>query len=439
MVVLEQLRLAIRKDSTGLRPHERESMLTRDNGSEIRVLVMLSFPIMVALVWLHVADGTEPMFAAGVASILLLNALGWLVPWRRLPRWCESVPPLGSIVALWCMVAPAGGMDSGFALMFFVPLIWVAMYADTPDLVIGLAIAGALVLPPTHDWIDALPFQGDLAQRGALLILLVTVTVGLRPLVNALRDQVRTSRRATYSLRASQAALAHDLRTPLTSMCALAELADQRLDASPAEVELAREYVGRIAALGWRAETTIRGVLDLSRAAELLHDVTEVDVRELLDEVVAGVEGAHVEVGDVPERIVGHLPSIRQLFTNLFENAASHGVSPTPGDVARVEVTGSQQVGGWQFTVRDHGPGIPAAEADVVFEPWRRGTNARDGGHGLGLAIVAAIVEQHGGTIEVRAAEPSGASFVFTLSRTPRVATHDEETVARAATGVPVS
>ncbi len=439
MVVLEQLRLALRNEATDLRPHERESMLTRDNGSEIRALVMLSFPVVVALMVPHVSEATRVWFWLAIGTIVALNILGWAVPWRRLPRWMESVPPLGSLVAVWLATATTGGFSNGYGMLMVVPVIWIAMYADSSDVLVTVALVAVLVLPPHDAWFDALPDQGALSQRASLALLLLTVAISIRPLVNALRAQVRTSRRATYSLRASQAALAHDLRTPLTSMCALAELADQRLADEQVDTEVVGEYVRRISELGWRAESIIRGVLDLSRAAELLPEVAPMDMRRVVDEVARTVDGVAVEVADVPDGVIGHEPSVRRLFANLFENAAVHGVGPAPSDVAHVEVSGSDQVGGWRFTVRDHGPGIAAEETDAVFQPWRRGVGARDGGHGLGLAIVAAIVEQHGGTIVVDHAEPSGAAFTFTLSRSPRLASDDDEVVARSATGVPLA
>ena len=439
MVVLEQFRLALRNEATDLRPHERESMLTRDNGSEVRALVMLSFPLVIALMWPHVNEPARPWFWFGVGMIVLLNILGWVVPWRRLPRWMESVPPLASLACLWIATATTGGFANGYGMLLVVPTYWIAMYADTSDVLIGMFLAAVLVLPPTHQWIDVLPYQGTLAQRASLVLLLVTLSLGIRPLVNALRAQVRTSRRATYSLRASQAALAHDLRTPLTSMCALAELADQRLGEDELDVDIVREYVRRISDLGWRSEGIIRGVLDLSRAAELLPAVEPIDMRRLVEEVARTIDGVTVEVVSVPTLVIGHEPSVRRLFANLFENAAVHGIGPAPSDVARVEVDGSDQVGGWRFTVRDHGPGIAPEETDAVFQPWRRGAGARDGGHGLGLAIVAAIVEQHGGTIAVDDAPPSGAAFTFSLSRAPRIASDRDEVVARSATGVPLA
>jgi signal transduction histidine kinase len=439
MVVLEQFRLALRRDESTLRPSERESMLTRDNGSEVRVLAMLSFPFVAALAWPNVADSAHALYVVAVLGILLLNALGWLVPWTRYPRFLESVPPLASLAFVWLMAATTGGFSNGFGMLVVVPIIWVALYADPWDIIVALTIVAALALPPMHKYVDALPDQGTLTQRITLVLLSATVIFGIRPIVGALREQVRASRRATYSLRASQAALAHDLRTPLTSMCALSELADQRLDDDTVDRDLVREYVRRISSLGWRAEGIIRGVLDLSRAAELLPEASPIAVRPLVREVAEMVDHVRVELGDLPETIVGHESSIRRLFANLFENAALHGVGPGRDDVARVEVTGADHVGGWIFTVRDHGRGIPPDEASLVFEPWRRGTDAHDGGHGLGLAIVGAIVEQHGGTIAVAEAEPSGAAFTFTLSRSPRLASSDDEVVARSATGVPLA
>ncbi len=439
MVVLEQLRLALRNDESTLRPHERESMLTRDNASEIRFLAMSGFPVVAALAWTEVADGLHVAFAVAVAAIIATNIIGWVVPWLRYPRWVESIPPHTAVIWIWLMAATTGGMSSGFGMLLLVPLIWIALYADPADIAIGLLICTLLVIAPMHDWLPGLPDQGTLAQRVALIVVLATVVISTRPIVIALREQVRSSRRAMHSLRASQAALAHDLRTPLTSICALAELADQRLSEGTVDIDAVREYMRRISALGWRAESTIRGVLDLSEAAELLPATEQIDVRRALEDVARTIDGVSVHIADVPATIIGHEPSLRRLFANLFENAAVHGVGPTPDDIAHVHVEGTDQVGGWRFTVRDQGPGIPSEEANVVFQPWRRGAGARDGGHGLGLAIVAAIVEQHGGTIAVEDAPDSGAAFTFTLSRTPRRAHDQHEVVARAATGVPLA
>ena len=92
--IVDTFRLALRRDDAALRPHERESILTRDNGSEVRVVVMLTFPLVVALAWPSVVDGAHGSFLAAVLAVVVLNILGWTVPWRHLPRWVESVAPM---------------------------------------------------------------------------------------------------------------------------------------------------------------------------------------------------------------------------------------------------------------------------------------------------------------------------------------------------------
>jgi signal transduction histidine kinase len=84
-----------------------------------------------------------------------------------------------------------------------------------------------------------------------------------------------------------------------------------------------------------------------------------------------------------------------------------------------VLVTVTQADGRAGVTVRDTGPGIPAGEWHRVFERfWQAdGTRTGSGGAGLGLAISKHIIDQHGGSIEVRANKPTGACFVVTLPR----------------------
>ena len=95
---------------------------------------------------------------------------------------------------------------------------------------------------------------------------------------------------------------------------------------------------------------------------------------------------------------------------NLLDNAVRH--SPQDGRVwlsAHAATDGKTTI-----EVADEGPGIPAEEAERVFERFHRvdaARAARDGGTGLGLAIARWIVDAHGGTIAVRAREPAGAGW----------------------------
>ena len=82
-------------------------------------------------------------------------------------------------------------------------------------------------------------------------------------------------------------------------------------------------------------------------------------------------------------------------------------------------MTPAQRVDGEvRLEVRDHGPGLPTSDADALFERFWRSEGGRErgrGGAGLGLAIVAAIVDAHGGDVRAGNAPGGGATFVVTL------------------------
>jgi signal transduction histidine kinase len=231
------------------------------------------------------------------------------------------------------------------------------------------------------------------------------------------------------ALRASEAALVHDLRNPLAAVYAVATLAGQRLQAeAPGELrDKLLQHVGVIADSTRRMEAIIQGVLELSRAGELLPFVEPIDLAQLLGEVAANEPAVDLVRFDVPEQVVAHPPSLERIFQNLFHNAGRYGSHGGPaGHYALVTVYGAETASGWRFTVQDDGPGVDEADIARLFQPWQRGAAARETGTGLGLSIVAAIVEQHGGTISVENAPEGGAVFTFTISRNPRVAPTEE-------------
>jgi signal transduction histidine kinase len=137
-----------------------------------------------------------------------------------------------------------------------------------------------------------------------------------------------------------------------------------------------------------------------------------------------------VEVAlDVPERLVvaGSAPQLRQVFLNLVTNAVKFTERGEVRIVAREqspvgetgEVGGDGAEGGrWvEVRVRDTGVGIEPDELPRVFDRFYRGDAARGrpGGTGLGLAIARLLVEQHGGTIDVRSEVGEGSEFTVRL------------------------
>jgi two-component system OmpR family sensor kinase len=113
----------------------------------------------------------------------------------------------------------------------------------------------------------------------------------------------------------------------------------------------------------------------------------------------------------------GDRDQLTQVFAGLLGNAFRHTPTGTP-----VDLTVTLTEGGLRVEVTDHGPGIPAADLDRVFDRFYRADVARTraaGGSGLGLAIAAAIVRAHGGRIGVQSPAGSGATFWVALPSAP--------------------
>lgn len=419
------------RELDGGRPHERESALTRDGDARVRAIVLATFPLMILVTWPLVDAAAMPMYLGAIAWVVLANAAGYLVPWHRFPRWVEMVAPMSTIVALRLMTAPAGGLADGYAMLLLMPIVWLAIYADPPDIAFGFALTAACLLAPLADWFTYLPPQGTFRQTTFFLVLATAIVLGVRPVILPLREQIRRTRRAVDALHASQATLAHDLRNPLTTIRSLAILAQQQLDrdahGDDRDVDATREKLGEYARVivtsSERAERTIDGVLELSRAGDQLPWVDEVDLHALLRDLAISMTGLELRLDEAPRKLVGHPPSIARLFANLLENATVHAHAATSDEQAvTVTVRGRELATGWMLEVVDDGRGFDPGEVETLFEPWRRGASSGSSVGGLGLAIVAAIVEQHGGTISAANAEPHGAEFTFTLSRRPIVA-----------------
>jgi heavy metal sensor kinase len=207
---------------------------------------------------------------------------------------------------------------------------------------------------------------------------------------------------------------AHELRAPLALLRA-------ELEVSLSRVRTPDEYQGsqRIAlAEVNRLSRLADQLLLLSRAetGELHPAFRPVDVGDLVEETVerwrplAAGRDVHLRV---EVRDEGTLPAdpdlLRRVVDNLVDNAVRH--SPVHGIVS---VAVRHDAHGWDVTVSDQGPGVPAELRPTLFERFTRGDVARGrdtGGAGLGLSLSRAIAEAHGGWIRLEDGEASGARF----------------------------
>jgi signal transduction histidine kinase len=124
------------------------------------------------------------------------------------------------------------------------------------------------------------------------------------------------------------------------------------------------------------------------------------------------VSGEHDISLDVhPAVVEASRDELHRLAINLLENALRH----TPPGTAISVSTGIAEDGSARLVVEDSGPGVPPELASRIFERFVRGAGDRGASFGLGLAIVHAVAQSHGGTVTLEQGEPTGARFVVRL------------------------
>jgi two-component system OmpR family sensor kinase len=208
----------------------------------------------------------------------------------------------------------------------------------------------------------------------------------------------------------------HELRTPLASIRGYAELFRMGAAREPADVEKAMRRIEDEAA---RMGVLVEDLLMLARLDEVADaPYGEVDfagvVRDAVDDGRATAPRREITTRiDEGTTVVGDGDQLRQVLGNLLRNAFVHTPDGTP-----IEVTLERTDGEARLEVRDHGPGLPTSDHEALFERFWRSEGGRQkgkGGAGLGLAIVAAIVDAHGGRVQATNARGGGASFIVTL------------------------
>ena len=202
----------------------------------------------------------------------------------------------------------------------------------------------------------------------------------------------------------------HELRSPLTRIRMGLELMGDTPNPKSRQ-EIARN-IGELDQL--IDEILLSSRLDASEAD--MGTIETVDLMGLAAEECAQV-GAELDVAEGTDSnaltVRGVPRLLRRAIRNLLENARRYGA----GEIS-VELATASGTGGFAIVrVNDRGPGVPAALRDRIFEPFYRlpGASEREGGVGLGLALVKSIVERHRGTVRCEDRAGGGASFVIAL------------------------
>lgn len=307
--------------------------------------------------------------------------------------------------------------------------------------------------PSTDSGVISTPLLTGGRQIGALLIMLPQgrrrITEEEQRIVAAFAEQLQIAieraqlqqtaiqsevLRRTDALRvALLSAVAHDLRTPLTS---IKSAASGLLEPPPHVVwseEDQHAFLSAIVEEVDRINRLVNNLLDVSRieAGRMRPHKEPYSIAELVDTVLERLQGQlaghpltvciEPDLPPVPIDVV----QIDEVLTNLLENAVKYTPSGTP-----IELSARRAGRHVEVEVEDRGPGIPSEHLPHLFSRFYRvitGTPGAGSGTGLGLAIVKGIVEAHDGQVSAQNRPDGGAVFKFTLPLKPAAGSHQPE------------
>lgn len=240
-------------------------------------------------------------------------------------------------------------------------------------------------------------------------------------MLDSLEDAEARERSAQQSVRRFVADAAHELRTPVAGVQAIAETLLQLPPDTPlAERE---ELLVLLIQETRRAGRLVDDMVDMARIdAGLVLRVEPTDVQAIAEEQTQRArivhQGMAIEVSGTAPTTMADPVRVAQIVANLLDNACQ---ATPPGGAVRVTCgtatrrTGQQVV---TVTVTDSGPGVPAADEERIFERLVRLDDSRDrrsGGSGLGLAVARGLARSHRGELELVETASPGATFILSL------------------------
>ena len=232
----------------------------------------------------------------------------------------------------------------------------------------------------------------------------VALSIERHALVSELEDARRLAALGQFA-----AAIAHDIRTPLTSISLNVQILRQKLALPPDDrehLDIALEELGRL-------DKSVAEILDFAKPVKLVTET--IDVGELLEATARKLSPVLSEKGlalryepavALPP-VQGDPQRLRQLLVNLVDNAAD---ASTAGGAVTMRAQAIDA--NIAIEVEDHGRGIDAGDLPRIFEPF---FTTRPDGTGLGLAICHKVIRAHGGDIQVRSTRGGGSTFTVVL------------------------
>ena len=373
------------------------------------------------------------LLAIGIVQLLE----GWLI--GRLPRRGPAYVVLLKIVLATVLIDHTAevGINSSYYPIYFLPVMTAALYFGPRMTLLWTAIASAAYCSYLYPALE----EYDLAASGfaelgirIMFFFLAAMLVNrfaqesrrqtrlYQDVAEQLAETNRQLKQAQAEARRSErlaalgqlsAGLAHEIRNPLGVIKGSAEMLSQKLEGSN---ELARELSGYISTEVNRLSALVTQFLNFARP---MHpEPVPVDLKAVLDRVLKNVGGQWKgNPVEIERAYASGLPLVplderlcEQAFINLVQNA--HESMEERGGTLRVEAAPARQNDrdGVVVRITDNGPGVPAAIREEIFNPF---VTTKKTGVGLGLSIVAQIIDGHQGSIRVEEGPQGGASFVL--------------------------
>jgi two-component system, NtrC family, sensor histidine kinase HydH len=400
------------------------------------------------IVWLAFLGGLAllpPVDESHKQLILLVFAVyqifeGWVV--ARLPKRGPAYSVLIKILLATLLLDHTGeiGINSSYFPIFFLPVVSAAIYFGPLGSLVWTGAASlaylSLLIPALQEGIDVTPQgKGILAIRVAFFFIAAILVnrfavenrrqvQGLKDLSERLEETNRQLRRAEADARRAErlaalgqlsAGLAHEIRNPLGVIKGSADMLNRKVAGSE---PLVAELAGYISSEVNRLNALVVRFLDFARPSKL-----ELRPEQLPEIVDRALEAAKASCPNTEVKIfrdyAPKLPAVpadpqlcEQVFVNLITNAFqamredSDGHEKALGLAIAPEVLNGET--GVGVTVEDTGPGVPPEVREQIFNPFF--TSKKDG-VGLGLSIVAKIVDDHRGAIRLEDNTPRGARF----------------------------
>ena len=270
-------------------------------------------------------------------------------------------------------------------------------------------LAVSLVVVHFRNYRDLDPAADEVLLLDA--VILIGVVILFRQVYVILRDRNRVDRKRAELV----ASVSHELRTPLTAMVGFLALLDEHPEEFP--VDARREMISEAADQARHMSRLVGDLLMLAKGetSRLSLELREVWAMAILYSVLQDTDprGKRVEKDlDAEVRVVVDPDRVRQALSNLVNNAIRYGGNRC---VVVSFVEGADLV----FEVHDNGEGVPTRFETTIWQHFERGAHRLDAttpGLGIGLSIVQAVAESHGGTARYRTSERlGGACFYLTL------------------------